>query len=117
LYAHWLDENVAIQRDLAERYQLAEETGNREEAENTKDDSLFNHVHTLLQTGKFDGFVGQLEDLRDLSDTELEEAFGKYDSKSEQNKKSPRQKLETAIKKAKDVQDRFDRINEKFKNP
>jgi hypothetical protein len=117
LYAHWLDENVAIQRDLSERYQLAEETGNREEAENTKDDSLFNHVHTLLQTGKFDGFVGQLEDLRDLSDTELEEAFGKYDSKSEQNKKSPRQKLETAIKKAKDVQDRFDRINEKFKNP
>jgi hypothetical protein len=117
LYAHWLDENVAIQRDLSERYQLAEETGDRQEAENTKDDSLFNHVHTLLQTGKFDGFVGQLEDLRDLSDTELEEAFGKYDTKSEQNKKSPRQKLETAIKKAKDVQERFDNINEKFKNP
>jgi hypothetical protein len=117
LYAHWLDENVAIQRDLAERYQLAEETGNREEAENTKDDSLFNHVHTLLQTGKFDGFIGQLEDLKDLSDSELEEAFGKYDAKTDQNKKSPREKLDTAIKKAKDVQERFETINEKFKNP
>jgi hypothetical protein len=117
LYAHWLDENVAVQRDLAERYETAEKTGDRKEAENVKDDSLFNHVHTLLQAGKFDGFIEQLEDLKDLSDPELAEAFGQYDVKTEQNKKSPRERLDTAIKKAKDVQERFEIANEKFENP
>jgi hypothetical protein len=117
LYAHWLDENTVLQRDLAERYQRAEDTGDREEAENVKDDSLFTHVNTLLQAGKFDGFIDQLEGMRDMSDQDLKDAFETGDEKTDQNKKSPRERLQTAIDKANNVKERFDSINEKFKNP
>lgn len=117
LYAHWLDENTVLQRDLAERYQRAEDTGDRAEAENVKDDSLFTHVNTLLQAGKFDGFIDQLEGMRDMSDQDLKDAFETGDEKTDQNKKSPRERLQTAIDKANNVKERFDSINEKFKNP
>jgi hypothetical protein len=114
-YINWLDENVKAQRDLAERYDRAEQTGDREEAESTKDESLFTHVHTLLSSGGFDNFILHLEDLMELSDTDLSDAFPT--GPNDQNVKSTREKLQTAIDKAKNIQERWDRINEKIENP
>ena len=114
-YINWLDENVKAQRDLAERYDRAEQTGDREEAESTKDESLFTHVHTLLASGGFDNFILHLEDLMELSDTDLSDAFPT--GPNDQNVKSTREKLQTAIDKAKNIQERWDRINEKIENP
>ena len=116
-YVNWLDENVALQRDLAERYEIAEEIGDRKEAEDTKDASMFNHITTLLQTERYDAFINQLEDLNDLSDSDLADAFEYTESANEQNKKSPRERLQTAIQKSKDIKSRWEKINEKFENP
>ena len=116
-YVNWLDENVVLQRDLAEKYQAAEDTGNRQEAENAKDDSMFNHVTTLLQTERYDEFIDQLTDLNELSDTDLADAFDSSGITNDQNKKSHRARLNTAIKKSKEIKQRWEKVNEKFENP
>jgi hypothetical protein len=116
-YVNWLDENVVLQRDLADKYQAAEKTGDRKEAESAKDDSMFNHITTLLQTERYDSFIDQLTDLNDLSDDELADAFNSTGITNDQNKKSPRERLDTAIKKSKEIKQRWEKINEKFENP
>lgn len=118
-YTFWLDQNVARQRDLADKYDRAEAEGNRVEAENAKDDSMFSHVQTLLQLGDghYDAFVDHLEDLRDLSDQDLADGFSKLDEDIDENTKTPRQRLERAIEKAKNIKLRYDKVNEKFENP
>jgi len=118
-YTFWLDQNVARQRDLADKYERAEAEGNRVEAENSKDDSMFSHVQTLLQLGDghYDAFIDHLEDLRDLSDQDLADGFSKLDQDIDENTKTPRQRLERAIEKAKNIKLRYDKINEKFENP
>jgi len=116
-YVNWLDENVVLQRDLADKYQAAEETGDRKEAESAKDDSMFNHITTLLQTERYDSFIDQLTDLNELSDDELADAFNSTGITNDQNKKSPRERLDTAIKKSKEIKQRWEKINEKFENP
>lgn len=116
-YVNWLDENVVLQRDLADKYQAAEETGDRKEAESAKDDSMFNHITTLLQTERYDSFIDQLTDLNELSDDDLADAFNSTGITNDQNKKSPRERLDTAIKKAEDIKSRWEKVNEKFQNP
>jgi len=116
-YVNWLDENVVLQRDLADKYQAAEETGDRKEAESAKDDSMFNHITTLLQTERYDSFIDQLTDLNELSDDDLADAFNSTGITNDQNKKSPRERLETAIKKSKEIKQRWEKVNEKFENP
>ena len=118
-YTFWLDQNVARQRDLADKYERAEAEGNRVEAENSKDDSMFSHIQTLLQLGDghYDAFIDHLEDLRDLSDQDLADGFSKLDEDIDENTKTPRQRLERAIEKAKNIKLRYDKVNEKFENP
>lgn len=117
-HAIWLDENVAKQRDLAAEYEQNQAQGNRVAAENNKDESLFSHVFTLSQAGKLDIWLDQLEDLRSLSDTELAEAFQEYEGDvTDENSKSYRERLESAINKSKSIKNRIDRINDEVENP
>jgi hypothetical protein len=116
-YVNWLEENVALQRDLAETYQTAEETGDRKKAEDSRDDSMFAHITTLLQTDRYDAFIDQLKDLSDLSDADLADAFSASQDNNQQNKKSPRERLDIAIKKAENIKARWEKINNKFENP
>jgi len=113
LYVNWLDENVVMQRDLQAEYEKAMAEDDTETAEQAQSQSLFNHVHTLLQTDKYDIFLEQLEDLKQLSPEDLADAFNEDPSKA--NEISGR--LDNAINKAKSVKTRYEAINSKFKNP
>lgn len=114
-YINWIDENVKMQRDLAGRYSDAVQSGNREEAETVKDEALLNHTLTLLQTGGYDSFILHMEDMLELSDEDLNDAFPT--ETNDQNTKTNREKLLTAIDKAKNIKSRYDLINEKVENP
>jgi hypothetical protein len=112
LWSRWLSENAIQQRDLSEKINLAEEIGNRADAETAKDDSLFMHVDTLLRAGKFDDFIDHMEGLTDLTDEELKDAFENYNLEStDQNEKSYRERLNIAIDKAKEIKARIDETN------
>ena len=112
-YVNWLDENVILQRDLQAEYEKAMAEDDNETAEQAQSQSLFNHVHTLLQTDKYDIFMEQLEDLRQLSPEDLADAFNEDHSKTGEISG----RLDNAINKAKSIKTRYDAINTKFKNP
>lgn len=112
-YVNWLDENVIMQRDLQAEYEKSMAEDDNETAEQAQSQSLFNHVHTLLQTDKYDIFLEQLEDLRQLSPEDLADAFNEDHSKATE----VAGRLDNAIKKAKSIKTRYDAINSKFKNP
>jgi hypothetical protein len=117
LWSRWISENAIQQRDFQEKMNLAEEVGDRAAAENAKDDALFMHVDTLLRTDKFDDFIDHLKGLTDLTDDELKEAFEKYDVEGvDQNEKSPRERLQISIDKAKEIKGRIEKLN-KIENP
>jgi hypothetical protein len=112
-YVNWLDENVVLQRDLQAEYEKAMAEDDTETAEQAQGQALFNHVHTLLQTDKYDIFLEQLEDLRQLSPEDLADAFNEDHSKAAEVSG----RLDNALKKAKSIKTRYDAINSKFKNP
>jgi hypothetical protein len=117
LWSRWISENAIQQRDFQEKMNLAEEVGDRAAAETAKDDALFMHVDTLLRAGKFDEFIDHLEGLTTMTDDELKEAFENYNVDStDQNEKSYRERLEIAVKKAKEIKGRVDEAN-KIENP
>ncbi len=52
-----------------------------------------------------------------MSDDELDDEFNSTGITNDQNKKSPRERLDTAIKKSKEIKQRWEKVNEKFENP
>jgi hypothetical protein len=112
-YVNWLDENVILQRDLQAEYEKAMAEDDNETAEQAQSQSLFNHVHTLLQADKYDIFLEQLEDLKQLSPEDLADAFNEDHSKAGEISG----RLDNAITKAKSIKTRYEAINTKFKNP
>ena len=117
LWSKWISENAIQQRDFHEKMNLAEEVGDRAAAESAKNDAMFMHVDTLLRAGKFDEFIDHLEGLTGLTDEELKEAFETYNLEStDENEKTYRERLEIAVKKAKEIKHRVDEGN-KIENP
>lgn len=114
-YINVLDENAKNQSDLQQLLDDYEEVGDRKSAEDTRQDSLFGHISTMRRTGNFDTFIEHLEDYKNLSDEELEEGF-KVTPGNDRNTKSYRDRLESAIKKANDINTIFDSL-EKIDNP
>ena len=116
-YAEWLDENVKLQRDLAEGYSRSEDAGDRNEAENNKDDMMFMHVVTLAKSNKLDFFVEQLEGLKDLKIDELQEAFADPTAPGDANNKDIYKRIDTAINKAKQIKNIYENVNDRIDNP
>lgn len=117
LWSKWISENAINQRDFHEKVNLAEEIGDRASAENAKDDAMFAHVDTLLRAGKFDEFIDHLKGLTELTDDELKDAFDKYNVEGvDENVKTPRERLDIAINKAKEIKGRIEELN-KHENP
>ena len=117
LWSRWISENAIQQRDFQEKMNLAEELGDRAEAENAKNDALFMHVDTLLRADKFDDFIDHLQGLNEMTDEEQKEAFGAYELNSlDQNEKSYRERIDITVNKAKEIKGRIEELN-KIQNP
>jgi len=115
-YAKWIDQNLMLQRDLSKEYEEAVEEGDEKTANDAQQDSLFHHVHTLLQSGRFDTFMDSLNDLRNLDSKDLSDAFENVPI-GRNKKKSLHERLDKAIAKAENIKDRYDLINEEYPNP
>jgi hypothetical protein len=115
-YAKWLDQNLMLQRDLSKEYDEAVEEGDEKTANDAQQDSLFHHVHTLLQSGRYDAFTDSLQDLRNLDGNDLADAFEGVEI-GRNKKKSLHERLNKVIDKADNIKERFDLINEEYPNP
>jgi hypothetical protein len=115
-FASWLDQNVKLQKDLSAEFEEAQESGDNKEGRDTQQDSLFHHVHTLLQTQKYDYFIDALNDLKQLDTKDLADAFADL-PKGRGRKKQLHERLDAAISKAEFIRDKYDFLQEEYPNP
>ena len=115
-YAKWIDENLKLQRDMMAEYDRSEQTGDRKEGEDAKQDSLFSHVYTLAATGKLSILQDQLADLKNLTPEELAEAFGETHEDTADFNSNMKMRLDNVIKKVDQVKKRYERASS-IKNP
>lgn len=118
-YADALAQNVAIQNNLVELNADAEARGDKLSSNKALDDSMFNHVHTLLTNNRFDFFIDALEDMQNLSDQELVEAFANNNpanAQADDYNKNLRERLDSAISKAKTIKSDFEYYTERLPN-
>lgn len=115
-YAKWIDENLKLQRDMMAEYDRSEQSGDRKEGEDAKQDSLFSHVYTLAATGKLSILQDQLSDLKNLTPEELAEAFGETHEDTADFNNNMRMRLDNVIKKVDQVKKRYERASS-IRNP
>jgi hypothetical protein len=82
-----------------------------------QDESVFEHLHTLLKTGKLDLIKDYLSDMKTLSGEELEQAYGKLEEKDGDPKEYYTRKIDNMLNRADEIQRRYDHVNDKYGNP
>jgi len=116
-YFSALEKNMVTQISLDKVMNEAQENNDPKSFHDAKGDSMFNHFHSLLQTGNFDYFVSRLEDLKTLSPKELQELSNNAPLDNNFNKsKDMSQRIDSVVKRAKQVQQRYKEVNERFKD-
>lgn len=114
-YFNDVSENMVIQKKTGKTMSDANEHNDKKSFKDAADESLFNHLHTVINSGKFDLVLQHLHDMKQLSPEELEEAFGSNPDKTD--KSFYINKIESLINKANEIKERTDRVNEQFVNP
>jgi len=103
-----VERNVNSQKDLAEVFEEATLNDDKHAAINSKDDALFEHVSTLIESGTTDLFKDQLRDLRGLDDSELAAAFNVKESEGA----TIRNRIDKSLKRIEEIEEQ----TEKAKN-
>ena len=119
-FANALSENVKMQDDFVNLGADAEGRGDKKGANDAKDDSMFNHIHTLLKHGMYDVFTDQLKDLRNLNPEEMASAFGNNDPSNvnaDDFNKDVYGRIDSAVARAEGIKERYDTYNKKYRNP
>jgi len=81
------------------------------------DEAVFEHLHTLLKTGKLNLITDYLSDMKTLSGSELEEAYGKVDPNDGDPKEFYTKKLDSMLNRAQDIKKRYEYVDEQYGNP
>jgi hypothetical protein len=98
-YFSAIEQNARTQVDLERLGEQAAADGDMHAAKNIKDESLTNHIITLLESGHFEIFQDQLKGLKDLETSELQEAFDEPGDA----KKTVSQRIDTVLKRTEQI--------------
>lgn len=82
-----------------------------------KDESVFEHLHTLLQTDKLSLVTDYLADMKGLTGEELEQAYGKVDPADGDAQAFYTKKIDSMMERADYIQRRNQFIEDKYGNP
>ena len=108
-YFSALEQNARTQVDLDRLGEQAAADGDMHAAKNIKDESLTNHIITLLESGHFEIFQDQLKSLKELENSELQEAF----SEPADAKKTVSQRIDTVLKRTQQIKATYEKYQEK----
>ena len=108
-YFSAIEQNARTQADLERLGEQAAADGDTHAAKNIKDESLTNHIITLLESGHFEIFQDQLTSLKDLEHSELQEAFDEADDAS----KSVSQRIDTVLKRTEQIKATYEKYQAK----
>ena len=97
-YVTMFEENLKQQKDLRNLNRMYEGAGETADAESARQDAMYKHIYTMLQTGHYDVLMDALDDFSELSEEELNEAFPDDVGDSDLNKKTKVQRLQNVKK-------------------
>jgi hypothetical protein len=107
-YFSALEQNIKVQADLARLGEQAALDGDTMVVKNTQDESLINHMITLLDAGKFDIFQDQLKGLQELDKADLQEAF---DEDPNTTGKTVSDRISKVLERTNQIKDTYDKYS------
>ena len=107
-YFSALEQNIKVQADLARLGEQAALDGDTMAVKNTQDESLINHMITLLDAGKFDIFQDQLKGLQELDKADLQEAF---DEDPNTTGKTVSDRISKVLERTNQIKDTYDKYS------
>ena len=108
-YFSAIEQNARTQADLERLGEQAAADGDMHAAKNIKDESLTNHIITMLESGHFEIFQDQLKGLKDLDVQELQEAFDEPGDAA----KTVSQRIDTVLKRTEQIKATYQKYQEK----
>lgn len=111
-YFSAIEQNARTQADLQRLGEQAAADGDTHAAKGIKDESLTNHIITLLESGHFEIFQDQLKGLKDLSVDELQEAFNEPGDA----KKTVAERIDTVLQRTEQIKETYKKYQDKV-NP
>ena len=111
--------NATKQNQLAMEGLEAEQAGDVKAAKDFQEESIFNHMYTMLQHNMMGEFKDQMKDLLTLNDTELQEAFGgnKGTNNADTYNSDLRSRINKSIASSEKLEERYKKANDTFFNP
>lgn len=111
-----ISEDMVIQRQAGNSLNEANENNDEKSFRDIADDAIFNHLHTVINSGRFDLITGHLKDMKQLSPDELQNAFGPVPENQDDDTYYTN-RIDSLLKKAEYIKKRNDAVNEQFVNP
>jgi hypothetical protein len=108
-YFSAIEQNARTQADLERLGEQAAADGDMHAAKNIKDESLTNHIITMLESGHFEIFQDQLKGLKELDTQELQEAFDEPGDA----KKTVAQRIDAVLKRTEQIKATYQKYQEK----
>jgi len=106
------NESAVVQKHTSDVMNLAEENGDAKTFQDAKDLKTFDNIFTALDNGTYDTLLEQFKELKKLSNDELANFLGV-------DKADPKMmnKLDEVVTRAAQIKERYDVVNDRFKNP
>lgn len=104
-------ESLVIQRNANNNLTQSDSNDDNKTFYDNKDEKTLDHVFSSLDAGTYDALLDGFQELKKLSDNELADYFNVEDGGK------AREKLDEYLGRAKEIKNRYDYVNEKFKNP
>jgi hypothetical protein len=101
------------QGEYNKHLQQAALNGNNKLFQDIKDQSVYDHLYTMVMSGKSEMMIDRLNEFKQLQPEEFKDALG-VDIEDPENFKTY---IDTQIQKVKNIQDLYDRADEKLVNP
>ena len=112
-----ITENTVSQITNQREADMANEANDKRSYYTITDDSVYQHLHTLMRFGKLDLIKDQIKDMKGLDAKGLQEAFGPMEGTDEEVQREYQSRLDSFMKKADMVSKMYTETEEKYGNP
>jgi len=108
--------NIATQQGLAKDMFTAINNNNEKEARDAKYTALHSHVSTALRNGKYDIFLDKWKDYKNMTASEIEDAFAQYGVEKGQGQ-NVLNNIDNIINRAEKIRNTYENVANEFPNP
>ncbi len=107
--------NLAVSKKIGEEMDNAQDQGDRKQFQDLKDQGVYEHIITAIQTGKIEFFKNYMSSMKNMSENELKESFG-YNVPNAKTKDF-HSKIDKVLDRASKIEARYEYLHGRFKNP